>query len=425
MKRILDVLYEPLLFLFGLFSLPHLILRFRQAAEKRKMLREKFGYVEPMPKGARTIWVHAVSVGEVIASRELIRSFRVVHPDWFVAFSTTTPTGQAVAKKLESERVRVFYFPLDFQKVIRRVLEALEPRCVLVMETEIWPNLIREAVRRRIPIGVINGRISDRALRRYRMLRSWFSDVLGGLSFCCVSDELARERFIELGLPPDRLHVTGNMKFDIEARRNPVESERLRTEWKLGDYLVLVGGSTHEGEEEVLVRAFGKLRGDFPSLKLIIAPRHPERAVKVARICCREGLKVALASGEDREASDVLVLDLMGELSRYYGISDLVFVGGSLISHGGQNPIEAAQERKSILHGPHVSNFRELYRKLDEAKGAVLVSNENELYHEARLFLMDRERRFSFGSQAYEVVHGLRGATQRNLLVLDRWLNKT
>lgn len=415
--------YGPILALFGIYYLPHLLVRLKQAGDRKKMLAEKWGRPPDFFRGKRVLWVHAVSVGEVMAAREFLRLVQIVHPNLTIALSTTTPTGQAVAKKMENEQIHVFYFPLDFSWVIRRALDRIQPGCIVIMETEIWPNLIETASLRGIPIGIINGRISKRTLKRYLFLKDWFSVLLRKMSFCLVCTEEDCERFVAIGAEEGRVHVTGNMKFDIEARRNPIESENLRARWGLEGGLVWVGGSTHEKEEEILIRLFKKLRADFPSLKLILAPRHPERAGGVMDLVEKAGLAGVFASKPTEKKPDVLVLDMMGELSRYYGAADVVFVGGSLIPHGGQNPIEPAQERRAILHGPHVFNFQELYGRLDDLGGAVRVADEGDLLRQMNSLLGDRGRRQTIGSRAFEVVDGLKGATQRNLMFLERWLS--
>ena len=419
---ILKLLYGPLLNLFGVLYLPHFLKRLGQTPDKGRFFRERFGYFPNHFDHPNVVWLHAVSVGEVLAAKEFVRILRNRYPQIQIVLSTTTPTGQVIAKKWEAEGVRVIYFPFDFLNVIKRALDVIQPKCIVIMETEIWPNLIGEASRRKIPIGIINGRISDRAFKRYLWLKSFFAEPLGNLSYCLACHERDKERFIKLGVSPDRVKVTGNMKFDQEIKDVSGRLNELRELWHLGDSQILIGGSTHAGEEEMLIGVFGRLRTEFPKLKLVLAPRHVERSSKVVNLAESAGYQVTLASQGYREVSDILVLDLMGVLSKYYGIADLVFVGGSLIRHGGQNPIEVARERRAILHGPYVFNFEDVYERLNRSKGALLVHDASELYRAILSLLKDSAKLQKMGSEAFQVVEGLKGASQRNYDLLKPWL---
>lgn len=420
----LKLLYGPALFLFGIFYMPHLFLRFGQAKEKGKLLKERFGYLpNHVPKG-RSVWIHAVSVGEVKMVSELIRLLQILFPDLIIFLSTTTPTGQTIAKKMESERVRVIYFPLDFGWIVRKVLGSIKPSLIVILETEIWPNLIEEANRRGIPIGIMNGRISDRAWKRYQWAKPWFEELFSKMSYCLVRETQDEERFRSMGFPSERLNVTGNMKFDIEAERNPHEVSKLRQKWNWNQNQIIVGGSTHEGEEEVLIKIFSRLQKEYSNLKLVLAPRHIERVNRLQSIIHSHQLNCVLESRPVATNFDVLILDRVGILASYYGAADLVFVGGSLISHGGQNPIEPARERKAIFHGPYVHNFRDIYQKLDEESGACLVKNEDELYEKMVGLLAHPEESVKMGSRAFQAVDRLKGATQRNLMLIEPWLKK-
>ncbi len=417
---ILKLIYEPLLFIFGILYFPHLLKRMKQEPDQKRFLRERFGYYKTNAAEHQVIWIHAVSVGEVLAAKGFLRLLLDSLPDAHVVLSTTTPTGQQLAKKIESEheRVRAIYFPFDFGSAIKRAFDRIHPECIIIMETEIWPNLIKEAAKRGVPIGIVNGRISNRAMKRYRWIKSFTRSIVKDLTYCFVLSEQDKQRFLELGVRPECLRVSGNMKFDQETNLDLEEVARLQREWQLVDHQVLIGGSTHAGEETILIEAFQMLRREFPGLKLIVVPRYPERSPEVRALIERAGFKVNLASEGPQPVSDVLILDQMGILPIYYALADLVFVGGSLIPHGGQNPIEAARYFKPILHGAYVANFEEIYSNLDESGGAFLVDSETALYQQAASLLSDSKNLERAGRIAYECVEALKGATRRNLELL-------
>ncbi len=422
MNKLLRFLYQTGLLVFGVLYLPHLFVRLRQVSDKWEFLRERFGFFPNHLGEGNCLWIQAVSVGEVTAARELVCLFVAAHPAWKTVISVTTPMGYRVAKKIESDRVRVVYFPFDFSGSMKRSLAAFQPKCVILMETEIWPNLIHHAEKAGIPIGIMNGRISDRSFPRYRLVQPLLAGSLAKLSFCFAREPVDSARFQSLGIPENRVRVTGNMKYDAETSCDVVELEMFRKKWGLGRAQVLVAGSTHAGEEEIIVRAFKQLRPSFPDLRLVLVPRHLERAQEAARTVSQNGLAYSFSALGSGNVKDVLIVDEVGKLCLFYGISSLIFVGGSLVRRGGQNPIEAARERKPILHGPHVSNFREVFGRLDRAEAALTVTDRETFLHAARVLLSDRVRAQAMGEQAFRVVNELKGATRRNLAALEPWL---
>jgi len=423
-------LYDLGFLVFGIISLPHFVARLGQAEDRGRLLRERFGILPKKlisgTQGTRTIWVHGVSVGEVLAVEKFIHLLLERRPDVRIVLTTVTPTGQSLAKKWENERLQVLYFPLDFRFAVRRFFKALRPELLLLMETEIWPNVIKEAKSCKVPVGVINGRISERSFKGFRRFSGIFRPILENIAFFLVQTELDRERLVGLGVDPGKIQVTGNMKLDAfdfngDGKR---EGSSLHEEWGFSrSDQILIGGSTHEGEETILLRAFRRLREGNPSLKLLLAPRHIERAPKVSEEVNREGFQTVLAS-EERNSSpfEVLILDRLGELRKLYAMADAVVMGGSFVRHGGQSPIEPACHRRAILHGPWVSNFHEIYRKLDEEGGSLRVKGEDELVFALKRILgSDHERRY-LGNRAYEVLSKLQGATERNLNWIERSL---
>ncbi len=412
------LLYKAALCLYGLAYLPHLIMRAKQEPDQGRFLKERLGNFAQDFGGAPWIWIHAVSVGEAMALRKFLENLQARFPEFRILISTTTPTGQKIAQGFKNEKIRVVYFPLDFRSMMKRAIDAVKPRMIVLMETEIWPHLIDLAHERRIPIGIMNGRISERAFKKYRKIKFWMSPICAKLSFCLVRENGDRERFLELGVSVDKIQVTGNMKYDVDAELDAAALREFQTALGLQNELLWTCGSTHDGEEAVLLEVFSKLKEKFPKLKLILAPRHPERALQVLNLAKNAGFQAVLYSRRE-SAFDVLVVDLVGLLQKFYAVSNLVFVGGSLIPHGGQNPIEPARESKPVLSGRHVHNFEQVFEQLEKSGGAVLVSGSEELYKHALSLLTDLPRTKEMGERAYKTVNGLKGASQRNLQALE------
>lgn len=421
--------YDLIFTIFALISLPKFAVRLKQAADGKALVRERFGcFTENMKRRLAqgpVLWLHAVSVGEVQAVRSWIRLFIQTRPDWMVALSVTTPTGFSVARALDSERVVSFYAPFDLSWVVRRVLQSVRPKLILLVETELWPNLIGQASKAGIPIGMVNGRISPRSFPRYRLIRPLMASLLKKLSFCFVQTRRDQQYFAALGMSDSQILCVGNMKFDSfqTSQNGKKEQKGIFESLITSGAPIWVAGSTHWNEEEKLLRVFSRLRSDFPNLKLILVPRHLEQISKVAQAVKRSGFWVQLFSNQrfGRE-DDVLLVDRIGVLASLYSLSDLVFVGGSFVRHGGQNPIEAALWKKPLLHGPHVFNFEEIYRDLDREGGAFQVFSEEELYQESKRLLSDPKNRIQAGEKAFSVVQSMQGASRRVLEHILGWM---
>ncbi len=422
-------MYDLVFLIFSLVSIPKFLIRLNQAENQKEMIAERFGFFSQSFSqkfaGRKTIWLHAVSVGEVMAAREWIRLFLERYPDWQIALSTTTPTGRQVAGGLASERVLVFYAPLDFSFVVRRVLKVIQPKLILLMETEIWPNLISKAKASEVPIGIINGRLSPRSFKRYHLARRWTAPVLEKLSFCLVQSTRDRDYFMRLGMPELQVFYTGNMKFDRVVSKDGKNNANKKLNGVSSSGLILVGGSTHWGEEELLLRSFKRLREMFTDLQLILAPRHPENLSRVGRLIQSFGFQFQLFSetSQNGETQPVLLIDRMGILASVYPLADVVFMGGSFVQRGGQSPIEAAYSKKPLIHGPHVFNFHEVYETLDAKEAAFQVASENELFERSRLLLESPELRGEMGARAWSSIQSMKGATTRTLDYLASWIS--
>ena len=371
-----------------------------------------------------SIWVHAVSVGEVLSARPLISELRARYPKLRVFLSTTTLTGQQLARRSVSDVDAVFYFPFDWTFTARRTLNVVKPRLFVMIETEIWPNLLRECRRRRIRTVLVNGRISYRSYPRYRMIRPFITRVLGDIDrFCVQGDETAR-RLADLGADPARVTVTGSLKFDsLQSSPTPGRGrERVLRFFRMPpNRPVIIAGSTLKGEEEPVIRAFNRVRTSGANAMLIIAARHPERFDEVERLCRHEGLTTVRRSELPIDAeprADAVVLDTIGELAELYQIATVVFIGGSLVRSGGHNILEPALYGKPIVFGPHMQNFGEIADTFLANGAAIQVHSAGELEDTMVSLVGDPVRRARVGAAARALVESNRGARDRTLAVI-------
>jgi len=413
------------LYLTGLtVASPYLAFKLLTDERYRFALPERFGRIPPPAGDSPRLWLHCASVGEINLSRHFIRLLGEAFPGWTVCLSTMTPTGRRLADKLFPTSHR-FALPIDLSWPVRLSLDVLSPRALILVELELWPNLILEASRRGIPVAIVNGRISDRGFERSYPLRRVFRSILSRVSLVCAQNATYAERFVALGAAPGAVSVTGNMKYDVLPSYDPERERKVREEASLAGRLVLVGGSTHKGEDEALIAAFEALRKDFPTLALVLAPRHPERLHAVKEALENAGLPFCLRT-EQREAVrrglaanfDVLVVDTMGELVELYRAADVAFVGGSLVPHGGHNVLEPAALRKPVVTGPHCFNFTEEVALLRSADGIVQVGSEAGLGDALRTLLARPEERERIGNLAAETLREKSGAGQRNIDLL-------
>lgn len=374
--------------------------------------------------GDESIWVHAVSVGEVLSARPLISELRARYPKLRLFLSTTTLTGQKLARGSVSDVDAVFYFPFDWAFTARRTLNVVRPRLFVMIETEIWPNLLRECRRRRIKTVMVNGRISYRSFPRYRMIRPFIKRVLGDIDRFCVQGDETSRRLVDLGADPARITVTGSLKFDsLESSPTPGRGrERVLRFFRIPPGRpVIIAGSTSKGEEEPVIRAFNRVRAAGTNALLIIAARHPERFDEVERLCRHEGL-VAIRRTEleiDAEPrADAVVLDTIGELAQLYQLATVVFIGGSLVPAGGHNILEPALYGKPIVFGPYMQNFGEIADAFLSNRAAIQVRSETELEETMLSLIGDPVRRARVGAAARALVESNRGARDRTLAVI-------
>jgi 3-deoxy-D-manno-octulosonic-acid transferase len=421
-------LYNLLWPLGLLFFLPgYLAKMFRRGG-----YREKFGQrlgiyaadVRQRLSQQTSMWLHAVSVGEVAVALKLASQLRALEPDLHCVLTTTTTTGFSFAEKNAAPRIEVMYNPLDFWPIMRRAFAVIRPARIVLIEAEIWPNLVAEAHARGIPIALANARLSARSEQRFRRFRFFVMPVFRLLDLVCVQEPSDADRWATLGVERGRIHHVGSVKFDPDSLHlDPQLAPKVLRELKINtERPVVLGGSTHAGEEEILARVFTDVVKKFPNLFLIIVPRHAERAREVRRVLEQPGLRIALRSDPPmtEQTLDGLLVDSTGELQNWYGVATVVFVGKSLTAHGGQNPAEAIAAGKPIIFGPHMENFAALARTLVAHGGAIQISSAAELQQSILDLLHNAASRERIVENARKVLDIHHGATARTAkLIVD------
>ncbi len=423
------LIYNILLILVSLLLTP-LILCALSKEKYRRGLTQKLGFIPPSIllklSGERPVWVHAVSVGEVMVALPLIQEIKRRYPYQKVLLSTVTVTGNYTATLKTREVDAVIYFTFDYPFIVKRVIKKIQPKLFITLETEIWPNFLRELQHNGIPSIVISGRISNNSYHKYRWSRFFFSRVLKNINAFCMQTEVDSRRIIDIGAPSDRVITIGNLKFDQEV-------SLLSTQEKVALYKLLklkenqkifIAGSTHRGEEETVVEVFKHLKKSYQDLLLILAPRHPERFSEVAHLLSRHHLssikRTEIEAGNSNNHYDVILLDTIGELSKLYSIGTIIFVGGSLVPIGGHNVLEPVAYRKPVLFGPHMENFSEIARSLRESGGGLQVESQEEFLSHAEVLLKNDDVREKLGEQAFKVIANNQGAIKKAMEVIER-----
>ncbi|MGC1455254.1 MAG: 3-deoxy-D-manno-octulosonic acid transferase [Nitrospirota bacterium] len=413
------ILYNLLLIVATVLLLPVILFKLITVPKYRGGMTQKLGRlrkgVMQTIKGSRPIWVHAVSVGEVMAAHPLIRELKKKYPHRKLILSTVTVTGNYTARRRVPEADAVFYFPFDFPCIVRRVIQGINPQIVLVAETELWPNFFRELKRAGVPSAVINGRISPNSRRNYQKFRSFFTQVFDNVTLFCMQSEADAIRIKDIGADPEKVMVTGNLKFDQKLSPTTSAPVSIGSGTK-----VITAGSTHRGEESALLDVFKLLRRKYPDLLLIIAPRHPERFDEVEGLINKAGYDCQRRTMLKGRLKDVLLLDTIGELRSFYSLCDIAFVGGSLVKVGGHNLLEPAAMKKPVIFSRYMFNFKEISEALLSAGGGVMVKDKTELYDQIDILLSDKELARSMGERAFSVIEMNSGAAQKTIDAVGR-----
>ncbi len=377
---------------------------------------ERFGYIEE--SSGNPVWIHAASVGEVGAAARVIGEIREIFPRLPVVLSVNTPAGREVAKK-NLKDVKIFFFPFDLPQAVKRARERIGPRLIVILEAEIWPNFLRE-VSKHAPVALINARMSERTCRRFKMIRGFSEKVIGLFSLISAQSDTYKKRYIDLGYDPEKVKISGNIKYDIEPGSGVLQDD-------LKDFIlpiskgpekIMIAGSTHRGEDDEVIEAFLGLCKSLGRLFLILAPRHLNRTEEVESLLRKREVKyikrTELSNRDVKSDIDVLLLDTIGELSGLLVFGDVIFIGGSLIKGvGGHNVLEAAAIKKAVLFGPNMSNFPDISRELIDSGGGFVVRDAKEIKEVAKMLITDEEMSRDSGEKAFEVVRRNRGAIKR------------
>jgi len=428
------LIYSFLYFIVLVFLLP-VEYRKRPKGLRQRWLREKLGNFKFEISNLKfpIIWIHAVSVGEVIAALPLLQKLKQRYPSAGLLISTITDTGQEVAMEKVPEGTQVIYLPFDVKFILRRIFKKIRPSLFITIETELWPNLLLTLKENNIPAVIMNGRISDGSFKGYKKIKFFMKGIIDCIDLFCMQDAVYAERIKELGAPEDKIRVIGSFKFDT------VPSSAIPEWTKLLSPPVIIAGSTHRGEEDLIISVYEKLKKDFPELNLIIAPRHPERFGEVEGLIKAKGLAYKRRSelegkttppqsppwqgGEKGKVSGlVVILDAVGELASTYGASDIAIIGGSFIEHGGQNLLEPAYWAKPIICGPHMENFpfaKEFYEKR-----AAIETDELNLLERLKELLKSPEKRKAFGERARRIYDEKAGAVDRAMEEIAKFLKE-
>lgn len=432
------LLYSFLLSIAFLILLPRFLFDAARHGKYAAGFWQRLGGVPTIDAaGRRVVWLHCVSVGETQAARPVVEELLAAHTEIFLVVSTTTKTGQAVARDAFGKRAgAVIYFPFDWRWTVRRSLARVRPCAVLVMETELWANFLRECRRQDIPVALANGRISPKSMRNYRRVRFFMRRVTQDLTLALMQSDADAERIVELGIPRERVYITGNVKFDAPlADEGIARSLDARFQFSTQKRPLIICASTHDGEETILLSALAELRATHTNLhtRMLFAPRHPERFAAVARLLeARSDLRCVRRSHApaDRDADcDIVLLDSIGELAGIYSLASVVFVGGSLVPHGGHNLLEPAARSSAVVTGAHTANFADIVRAFLDAEALIQlpIAGEAETIHAlADTFaelLIDTDANHRLGARAAEVCEANRGATKRTVKLLDFLLN--
>jgi 3-deoxy-D-manno-octulosonic-acid transferase len=422
------IIYDLAFLIFTLIYLPIYLFK---GKFHRGFLR-RLGFLPDLTHLDRPIWVHAVSVGEAISIKGLLGELRRAYPDKKLVISTVTATGNKIASALISDGDLLTYLPLDFSFIIKKVIKRINPSLFIIAETEIWPNLITALYKQKIPVITVNGRISDSSYSGYRAIRFIIRPILNKITKFCVQSDIDAQRLNNLGVAKENIQISGNVKFDINLGVAPemeLKGAAAREKLWLGlDDKLWVCGSTHAHEEEVIIKAYKELLFSFPKLKLLLAPRHPERSKDIGKLVSENSFMPVFISNISGSCpscinNPVFILDVMGELMDYYSAADIVFVGGSLVKTGGHNILEPASQKKPVFFGPHMFNFRDISRLFLENEAGVMVHNASDLAVKVKGILSSQLLAKQMVERAYALIMGNKGATKRNIEAVKQLLH--
>jgi len=420
-------IYSVVFYLITPLIILRLVIRGLAAPNYRKRWGQRFGFFTPSESSKETIWLHAVSVGETLAAVPLVKALQEKYPERRLLITCMTPTGSERITAAFGDSVDHSYAPYDTPDAVARFLKRVQPKMLIIMETELWPNTVAACYKRQIPVILANGRLSEKSARGYARVSKLSGPMVAQLSAVAAQHGDDGGRFTALGLPVEKLHITGNIKFDLELNAQiRLSAEALRQQWDgTNQRPILLAASTHRGEDEIILQAFSLIKQSVNNALLVLVPRHPERFNQVGDLCLDAGYSLARRSNNDStDNADILLGDTMGELMTFFGACDIAFVGGSLVSNGGHNMIEPAAWGKPTLSGLSVFNFAEVSRLLAEAGGLSLVEDAAALAESVIVLMKNPEQAQQMGLSAQQVAEANRGALERLLAVIDNSLSQ-
>jgi len=423
------LVYNTFLCVASVITAPYFLCKFVFTKKHRMGLSQRFGKLpESLISDNKSVWIHAVSVGEVAAAMPFIDEFRKTFPDYKIFLSTVTATGNQFAKKIKNID-GLFFFPFDYSFAVKKALTRINPNIFITFETEIWPNFLKYAKDMKIPCILVNGRISPNSFKHYKKTKFFFKHILENFSAFCMQTEQDKTRIMELGAEKRKVSVTGNTKFDalVSKEENADVKNRFTKLFGIGENdKVIIAGSTHKGEEEKVLDAFEYICQKVNNVLLILAPRHPERFSEAMKLLKDRNTSYILRSTLNktkREKQQVIILDTIGELSKVYTIANVVFIGGSLVPTGGHNAIEPASLGKPVVFGSYMYNFTESAKLLLESKGAIQIPDEGKLADSLLKLVINSEYAKQMGDTAKKIVSEKKGASKRNLEIISEFLN--
>lgn len=428
------IIYNIVFSCFAVFYLPFFLMRLMQAESKKRLLSDRFGFLPNDLLAGRTqqcVWLHAVSVGEVLAIKRMVDKLSRDVPEVTICLSVVTPTGFSVARKNMGEQARIFYLPFDISVITDRVMRQVGPDVLALVETELWPNLMRSAKKYGAQVCIVNGRISPKSFRNYYRFRFFVKPIVRMVDRAIVQTERYKRRLMRLGMRSDAIVVTGTMKYDIDLTVH--ESDGAQEAWKVRcgfapDAPVFIAASTHDTEEDICVQAFKQAQKSFPHMRMVIAPRHVDRAKKIGEVVrrhrCSYRCAVPVSGDAECAAPDVFIMNTIGELARAYAYCDFVFMGGSLIPHGGQNPLEAVKYARPIISGVYYQNFPDVYRDLLRVGAVMVVADAQHLTDVLLMFAQSPSTCEEMGQAGYELLKSKRGALAKNCAAIIALLGK-
>ncbi|MDG6881662.1 3-deoxy-D-manno-octulosonic-acid transferase [Phocoenobacter uteri] len=419
---IMSYLLQPFIFL-------EMLRRSIKQPAYRSRLKERYALYSKQKKVTKGgVIIHAASVGEVIAITPLVKHLQKRYPNLPLVFTTVTPTGSERVKAAFGDTLSHFYLPYDLPIFVKKYLNFIQPKAIIVVETELWPNLIAQAHQQKIPFIIANARLSPRSAKRYGAIKKWLAPMFNNIELIMAQDTVSADRYLELGVKPQKLVNTGNLKFDLNVNEQQYQEikETIKS-LNITDRPIWVAGSTHEGEETLLLETHKQLLKTYPNLILILVPRHPERFNSVAETVEQSNLHFIRRSANQPLTNETSVLlgDTMGEMMLFYGMADIAFVGGSLIKHGGHNPLEPIAFKIPVISGGHTYNFTEIYEKLKNVNGFIEVASDVDKLTQAVEFLLkNANERQQIGEAGFQVLKENQGALQRHLDLLKPYLEE-